>query len=229
MTWFEDPLSALGVAENVFTIIDIFVILILSTVLCYIVAKTYQLTHDGVSYSKNFVQIIVVFGIVVSMIMLIIGSNIARAFTLLGALSIIRFRNAIKETRDVGFIFLMMAIGMATGTRFYVLAIIMTLFVCLLIIIMHKSNFGSSNKKEELLKIVIPNNFHVEEKLEPIFDELLDNYQFISTESTGKKKFNQSVYIVNFKDYKKKNELVKKIREITKNDVYLTETDYLIQ
>jgi drug/metabolite transporter (DMT)-like permease len=51
---------------------------------------------------------------VVAVIMLIIGSNIARAFTLVGALSIIRFRNAVKETRDVGFIFFAMAIGMAT-------------------------------------------------------------------------------------------------------------------
>ena len=49
--------------------------------------------------------------------MLIIGSNIARAFALVGALSIIRFRNAMKETRDVGFIFLIMAIGMAVGTE----------------------------------------------------------------------------------------------------------------
>ena len=65
-------------------------------------------------------------GTVVSLIMLIIGSNVARAFALVGALSIIRFRNAMKETRDVGFIFLVMAMGMAVGTRFYLLAIFAT-------------------------------------------------------------------------------------------------------
>src|SRR3989344_4893744 len=133
MAWFEDPISALDAAETVFGIADIAIVLVLTTILCYIVARTYRLTHDGVSYSKNFVQIIVVFGVVVSVIMLIIGSNIARAFTLVGALSIIRFRNAIKDTRDVGFIFFMMAVGMAAGTRFYGLAIIMTAFICTLI------------------------------------------------------------------------------------------------
>jgi len=50
---------------------------------------------------------------VTGLIMLIIGSNIARAFSLVGALSVIRFRNAVKETRDIGFMFLAMAIGMA--------------------------------------------------------------------------------------------------------------------
>src|SRR3989344_7561019 len=143
MVWFEDPIAAIGLGTNVFTITDVFVVLILSTILCMIVAKTYKLTHDNVSYSKQFVQIIVVFGVVVSVIMLIIGSNIARAFTLVGALSIVRFRNAIKETRDVGFIFFMMAIGMATGTRFYGLAVLLTLFICLLVIGMVWFNFGS--------------------------------------------------------------------------------------
>ena len=54
-------------------------------------------------------QTLVLLGMVISLIMLVVGSNIARAFALVGALSIIRFRNAIKETRDVGFIFLVMA------------------------------------------------------------------------------------------------------------------------
>ena len=83
------------------------------------IGLVYRLTHRGISYSQSYVQTLVMMGMVVSLIMLVVGSNIARAFALVGALSIIRFRNAIKETRDVGFIFFAMAIGMATGTRFY--------------------------------------------------------------------------------------------------------------
>lgn len=228
MAWFEDPISLLGAGEMVFSVADILLVLVLTTVLCFIIARTYRMTHDGVSYSKNFIQIIVVFGVVVSMIMLIIGSNIARAFTLVGALSIIRFRNAIKDTRDVGFIFFMMAVGMATGTRFYALAVIMTVFVCLLIILMHKTNFGGSSKKEEILKVVVPSNVKIENDLGGIFDHYLLNRQFLSTESTGKKGFNQSVFLIKFKDYSKRNEFLDKIREVTKQNVYLTETDYLV-
>ena len=94
----------------------------LSFVLCAVVGFVYRVTHRGISYSQTYVQTLVFMGMVVSLVMLVVGSNIARAFALVGALSIIRFRNAIKETRDVGFIFLAMAIGMATGTRFYILA-----------------------------------------------------------------------------------------------------------
>lgn len=228
MAFFDDPFAIFGVADNVFTILDIISVLFLSTAMALIIAKVYQYTHDSASYSKNFVQIIVVFGVVVSMIMLIIGSNIARAFTLLGALSIVRFRNAVKETRDVGFIFLMMAVGMAVGTRFYVLAIVMTFFISLLIILMFTTNFGSSGKKEELLKVIVPSKFSIEKTFSKVFSDFLLNHQFLSTESTGRKGFNRAVFIVKFKDYNRKNEFVDKVREITKNEVYLTETDYLV-
>ncbi|MDO8428051.1 MAG: DUF4956 domain-containing protein [Candidatus Diapherotrites archaeon] len=228
MAWFEDPISIFGLTDNVFTTLDILVVLVLTTLLALIVAKTYQLTHENVSYSKSFVQIMVVFGVVVSVIMLIIGSNIARAFTLVGALSIVRFRNAIKETRDVGFIFFMMAVGMAVGTRFYTLAVIMTVFISLLIIALQKMNFGSSMKNEEVLKVVIAANFSVEDKLSAIFSTYLLNHQFISTESTGKKDLNQVVFLVKLKDKKKRSEFIEKIRAITEQSVYLTETDYMV-
>ncbi|HLC92876.1 MAG TPA: DUF4956 domain-containing protein [archaeon] len=228
MAWFDDPISALGATENVFGISDIFLILLLTTALCLVIARTYRLTHSSTSYSKSFVQIIVVFGVVVSMVMLIIGTNIARAFTLLGALSIIRFRNAVKDSRDVGFIFLMMVVGMAVGTRFYILAVIMTAFVCLLIIAMHWMNFGGSTKKEELLKVMLPSKTSIEGTLSKVFASYLSNYQFLSTESTGKKGFNWSVFLVTLKDKAKTGEFVDKIKEATGNEVYLTETDYLV-
>ena len=88
-----------------FSVADITMAMVLSFVLCAIVGLTYRMTHRGISYSQSYVQTLVLMGMVVSLVMLIVGSNIARAFALVGALSIIRFRNAIKETRDVGFIF----------------------------------------------------------------------------------------------------------------------------
>ena len=83
-----------------------------------------KITHRGTSYTQSFVFTLVLNGMVVALVMLIVGLNIARAFSLVGALSIIRFRNAVKETHDVGFIFFTMAIGMAVGTQFYTLAIV---------------------------------------------------------------------------------------------------------
>src|SRR5690242_15916792 len=104
-------------ATSAFTVTDVAVVLALSFVLSAAAATAYKATHRGTSYSQSFAQTLVLMGMITSLIMLIIGSNIARAFSLVGALSVIRFRNAVKETRDVGFMFFVMAVGMACGTR----------------------------------------------------------------------------------------------------------------
>ena len=123
-----------------FSVGDIFLTSMTSLVLGMLIAYVYRATHKGVSYSQSFVQTLVILSMVVSVVMLIIGSNLARAFSLVGALSVVRFRNAVKETRDVGFVFFVMIIGMAAGTRFYVLAAVAATTICLVILIMVKFN-----------------------------------------------------------------------------------------
>src|SRR5262245_66264308 len=85
------------------TFLDVTFVLFLSFALSLGVSWVYRFTHRGVSYSQGYVHTLVIMTTAVSLIMLIIGSNIARAFALVGALSVIRFRNAVKESRDIGF------------------------------------------------------------------------------------------------------------------------------
>ena len=102
-------LERTGNLTSTVSFFDVFSALFLSFALSLVLGWVYRATHRGVSYSQQYVHTLVMMGTTVSLIMLIIGSNVARAFALVGALSIIRFRNAMKETRDVGFIFLVMA------------------------------------------------------------------------------------------------------------------------
>ncbi len=231
MVWFVDSLELLGSPSNVFTTLDVITVLVLTTILCFIVALTYKYTHEGVSYSPSFTQIIIVFGVLVSAIMLIIGSNIARAFTLVGALSIIRFRNAIKDTRDVGFIFFMMTVGMAVGTRFYGLAIILTFFVCLLIIGMKWFQFGSQKQQDELLKIITPVAVDQEKAFEKVFAEYLSYWKLINMESSENSKENEFVYMIRFKKVAlpKKAEFIHAIKSLHKeNKVSVFGTEHLV-
>jgi hypothetical protein len=67
-------------------------------------------------------QTIVLVGVTVALIMVIIGSDIARAFALVGAMSIVRFRTPLKDSRDLVFVFAAIAVGMACGVQFHVFA-----------------------------------------------------------------------------------------------------------
>ena len=104
--------------------------------------------------------------------MLIIGSNIARAFSLVGALSIIRFRNAVKDPRDVAFIFLVMGVGMACGTGFYAVAVLLTAIVGLAVIFMTITRFGSLGSVERIIRIKAP----IARNFEHIFDDVLRKF-----------------------------------------------------
>ncbi|MEO6708695.1 MAG: DUF4956 domain-containing protein [Planctomycetota bacterium] len=154
--------------------------LVCSIVLCFV----YRFTHRNASYSQSYVQALVVMGLVTTLIMIVIGSNIARAFSLVGALSIIRFRNAVKETRDVAYIFMIMAIAMACGTRFYGVALLSTAIFASVVLVMHFVNFGSSKKSpERLLLVQLPPGLSAETALEPILRKLFESFSFVSMES----------------------------------------------
>lgn len=229
MVWFIDKLELIGSPTNIFNTVDIMTVLVLSAVLCFIAALTYKYTHDGISYSPSFVQTTVMFGVLVSTIMLIIGSNIARAFTLVGALSIIRFRNAIKSTRDVGFIFFMMTIGMAVGTRFYGLAVILTIFICLLVIGMVWFDFGSKKDHDEVLKIIAPSSVDSEKTFEKVFEKYLKFWNLINTEDLESTNLNELVYIIRFKKSDEKPEFVKEIKRLnSRNRVSIFGSEHLI-
>ena len=156
----------------------------LSLVCTLFACLVYRFTHRNASYSQNYVQTLVVMSLVTTLIMIVIGSNIARAFSLVGALSIIRFRNAIKETRDVGYIFFVMAIAMACGTRFYLVALLATGIIATAVLAMHLLNFGSrGGRPEQLLTVQMPPGKDPESTLKPALEKLFDAFSIVSVES----------------------------------------------
>ncbi len=186
---FKDLTSA-------FTLADVAIVLALSCLLSMTSAWMYRRTHRGTSYAQSFAQTLVLMGMVTALIMLVIGSNIARAFSLVGALSVIRFRNAVKETRDVGFMFLVMAIGMACGTRFYMLATFATAALSGVIALMHWLDMFNKRVTERILRVRLPADLDGERVLEPVFREWLSESRLVSIETVAGGTLQELVYTV---------------------------------
>ena len=136
--------------DNLF---DLLVGLTVATLLTLALVQTYRATHRGAIYSASFLQALFVLGACTTLIMLVIGNEIARAFSLVGALSIVRFRTAIKDPRDVGFVFAALALGMACGTGFYYQAILFTLFLCALLLVLARMNVGHAQTSEAIVRV----------------------------------------------------------------------------
>lgn len=178
---------------------EVVVALGLSFVLCLMIAYFYRQSHRGLSYSVSFVHAMIILGVTVSVIMLIIGSNIARAFTLVGALSIIRFRNPIKDSRDVAFIFVAMAIGMSVGTGFYLTAVVFTLFACFMSYALTRFEIGQTARREMLLKVSVPTAADFGALFRDLFYRSLREHALLSVEPLRDRDEVELVYSLEFK------------------------------
>lgn len=141
-----------------FSTTDLLLALFGSAILSIIVSLVYRKTHSGLSYSRSFVFSIIIMAVTVSFIMLIIGSNLARAFSLVGALSIVRYRNAIKDSQDISYIFMSIAIGMACGTKLLEMAVIFTAFSSALMLLLNKYSFGNEGNINKILYLTFDEN-----------------------------------------------------------------------
>ena len=148
----NDDINFISSIANTYDPYSIIINLICSFILGLLISYIYRITHKGISYSQSFMLTIVFVAIIVAMVMMVIGNNIARAFALVGALSIIRFRTVIKDTKDTAYIFIALAAGMAAGTSNYYLAFIGTSFYFIVALILHRFNYGSIYKSEFIFK-----------------------------------------------------------------------------
>jgi uncharacterized membrane protein YhiD involved in acid resistance len=212
--------------SGTFSTFDIAASLILSFVLSACIGWVYRATHRNVSYSQSYVQTLVILGMIIALIMLVVGSNIARAFALVGALSVVRFRNAIKETRDVGFIFLVMAIGMATGTRFYLLAIAATVAICLVIVIMHRFNWFALDVQRQVVKVQVPPDEDYSNQIQDVLIRFTTEFELISSESVRAGALTELFYSVRLKPGIEPSQVVAALREVNSGQRVTVLTGY---
>lgn len=203
---------------SVFTLSDVAIVMVLSFVLSAMFAWVYRHTHRGTSYSQSFAQTLVLMAMVTALIMLIIGSNVARAFSLVGALSVIRFRNAVKETRDVGFMFLSMAMGMACGTRFYMLAVFASVVLSAILLLMAKLDLFAHRVVERLLRIRFPAGVNLEAVLEPLFRQYLADRRLIALEMVHGGALQEAVFTVVLKPKVQAEVFLKALQTVNDNN-----------
>jgi len=105
----------------------------------------YRKTFRGVLYTRNFNVGLVLTGLVVNLVVLPISSNIALSLGMVGALSIVRFRTAIKDPADIVFTFWAIAVGIISGAGLYMIALIGSPVIGLFLFVLSRANFRSSD------------------------------------------------------------------------------------
>ena len=96
--------------------------LLVATVIAFFIYLSYAISHEGSIYSKKFNVSLVALTVITTAVMIVIGNNIAMSLGMVGALSIVRFRTAIKDSRDTVYIFWTIVTGICCGARDFLVA-----------------------------------------------------------------------------------------------------------
>lgn len=139
-----------------FDVIQVVLNLLAATGLSLLAALVYRRTHHGLSYSQGFVVSMVFVSVIACGAIMVIGSSIARAFGLVGALSIIRYRTVVKDTRDASFIFLALVAGFASGTGNFLIGALTVATVLALALLIHRFRFGVLKEHDFILTFSLP-------------------------------------------------------------------------
>lgn len=152
-----------------------------------VISFTYRKTSEKGAYSQNFGLTMIMLPAVVAIIILLIGSDVARAFSLAGAFSIIRFRSAPGEPKDIAYVLFAMAAGLAAGANAYAYAVVFTLILCLVMFILYQTRFRTKETDCKILSITIPEDVDYEHALEDIFEQYTSRHELkrIKTASLG--------------------------------------------
>ncbi len=164
--WLESILESVEV--NI-SIVETLIMLLVSFISGIIISITYIRTSNKRKQSKNFVITMILLPAVISSIIMLIGSDVARAFSLAGAFSIIRFRSDPAEPKDIAYVLFSMGAGLAAGIGEYLFSIIFTVVLCLVMLILSKTKYGNEKQITKQLKITIPEDLNYEDEFAEVF------------------------------------------------------------
>ena len=147
-------------------------------------------------YSSNFAMTVVILPAIVSVVITLIGSDLAKAISLGGVFALVRFRSVPGDSRDIAYVFFAMVVGLAIGMDSYAIAFALTAVVALAFTLLQKMNYAKNKNASEILKITVPEDLNFKDAFTDLFDEYLDKYTISSIRTTNMGTLYQITYDV---------------------------------
>src|SRR6266481_8248273 len=119
----------------------------------HVIAWVYMLTHSGLSYSRSFVNALIVMPTIVSLVMMVLQNNLITAFGMMAVFAIVRFRNILRDTLDTTYILTVLVIGMAAGTQKFATAIAGCVLISAILVYLWYTSFGTRHRYDTIINL----------------------------------------------------------------------------
>jgi hypothetical protein len=162
----------------------ILLVLTTSTILGGLISLVYVLTHRKTVYDQSFSMTLFLMPVVISVIVLLISDNLARAFSLAGVFTLVRFRTAIADSRDITYILSTVGIALASAMGLIGIAILIALFISVLLFMLHVLRLDKDSTSHAKLKIIIPENLNYANAFDDVFKTYVMSYKLQKVKTT---------------------------------------------
>ncbi len=210
----DSIMAALSTASSTTTanMPDAFMAMGFALVFGLVISLCYLKTNKTLSSPHSFAVTLVMLPVILSIIIMFVGNDVARAFSLAGTMSIIRFRSAPGEPKDIGFIFFSMAAGLSCGVGMYLYGAIFTIFLSATMLILDKLKYGQNKKIIQTLKITVPEDLNYKTAFDQILTENTSKYTLQKVKTTELGSLFEVVYQVILKRSVNEKEFIDELR-----------------
>lgn len=203
--FFNLSITLSGVIQNI----------VIALICGLIISFFYRQTYKGPGYSVSFINSLVILSMITSVVIMVIGNNLARAFGLVGAMSIIRFRTAVKDTLDIVYIFFSLAIGMAAGVGLHFIAVSSTVIIGAILLFLSKTNLITPPRQDYLLQFTFEEDGETKDApYVPVIEKYCRKNNLMNVKSVGSGEFLELSYYVDLRSKKKSPEFLREIKKI---------------
>ncbi|MBH1940466.1 DUF4956 domain-containing protein [Mobilitalea sibirica] len=177
-----------------------------------IISIVYLLITPRNDRSPNFAVSLVVLPAIVTVIILLVGGNLARAFSLAGVFTLVRFRSVPGDSKDITFVFFAMAAGLTSGMGYLTLGAAITILLCFVFVVFHKIGFGVMKQKEKRLRITIPEDMNFEGAFDDLFEKYTNGWSMQKVRTSNLGTLYEITYHIILKEKVSEKEFIDELR-----------------
>jgi hypothetical protein len=166
----------------------------------FLISLVYLFAARKQGSSRSFAVAMVLLPVIITVVIMLVGSNIARAFSLAGVFSLVRFRSAPGDAKDITIIFLAMVVGLACGMGFLALGFFLVFLGGVVLVVLYQIGYGQGHTTAKELRITVPEDLNYQDAFSEVLGEYTDRYLLQKVKTTNLGSYFELTYLIHMKN-----------------------------
>lgn len=189
----------ISIDTETLSLVKVLLVLSVTTILGGVLGSVLAFVRRKEGYDRSFFVTLVLLPLIIAIIIMLVSNNIARAFSLAGVFTLVRFRTTISDTRDITFVFSTVAIGLAMGMGYITYAVVITLFIMAILLLISFLRLDEIKDNNAKLKIIIPESLNYIGAFDDVFNTYTAYNRLRKVKTTDFGTTFELTYIINMK------------------------------